>query len=426
MVAAGRRPATVNRRLDALRRLCRWARGTGALSADATSNVRPMRTIRNRQPVGLTDIESHALLRAAGASSHGLATRNYALVQLMLQAGLRVGEVATLHVGDITMNDRSGSVRIRQGKGLKARDVPLNATARRALKQHIEHRQAPDKTVALFVSSQETAMPVRPIQSVIASIARRARLNLKRFCGSAPRKMTTCICSTVGPTPRMAAFSPWDGRAELSSRARWRRRALSLLSTCRPVRNLRHLPAQRVVVAVNGEKLREAVLSTRQTLRCRLPRYTIEAADRTHHHATAARRYQPGLTLIPMSVYAKTSSTTMEVLPPDLMRSGREPLPEEQLYGPDIWVPSDSRLGRVKTHWGTVIFADAKRGTVRHGPKESSPRNMMLAEDKGMAYLLHVMPDGTRYTAWVAAERQGSGKDLTHPLISDDLKKAAE
>ena len=42
MVAAGRRPATVNRRLDALRRLCRWARGTGALSADATGNVRPM------------------------------------------------------------------------------------------------------------------------------------------------------------------------------------------------------------------------------------------------------------------------------------------------------------------------------------------------------------------------------------------------
>ncbi|MGO9997529.1 MAG: tyrosine-type recombinase/integrase [Acetobacteraceae bacterium] len=183
MVAAGRRPATVNRRLDALRRLCRWARGTGALSADATSNVRPMRTIRNRQPVGLTDIESHALLRAAGASSHGLATRNYALVQLMLQAGLRVGEVATLHVGDITMNDRSGSVRIRQGKGLKARDVPLNATARRALKQHLEHRQAPDKTLALFVSSRETAMPVRTIQSVIASIARRARL--KRVAVSA-------------------------------------------------------------------------------------------------------------------------------------------------------------------------------------------------------------------------------------------------
>lgn len=61
MVAAGRRPATVNRRLDALRRLCRWARGTGALTVDVARDVRPMRTTRNRQPAGLTDIEVHAL-----------------------------------------------------------------------------------------------------------------------------------------------------------------------------------------------------------------------------------------------------------------------------------------------------------------------------------------------------------------------------
>jgi integrase len=45
------------------------------------------------QPMGLTDVEVHALLRAAGALSHGLAARNYAIVQLVLQAGLRVGEV---------------------------------------------------------------------------------------------------------------------------------------------------------------------------------------------------------------------------------------------------------------------------------------------------------------------------------------------
>jgi integrase/recombinase XerC len=183
MVAAGRRPATVNRRLDALRRLCRWARGTGVLAADAARDVRPMRTARNRQPVGLTDIEIHALLRAAGASSHGLAARNYAIAQLMLQAGLRVGEVAALQVADITTNDRSGRVRIRHGKGLKAREVPLNATVRRALKQHLERRQAPDKDAPLFVSSRDTTMPVRTIQAVITSLARRARL--KRVAVSA-------------------------------------------------------------------------------------------------------------------------------------------------------------------------------------------------------------------------------------------------
>ena len=98
------------------------------------------------------------------------------MVQLMLQAGLRVGEVAALRPSDITMNDRSGSVRIRQGKGFKAREVPLNATARRALKRYLADRPVDGQNTALFVSGRDTAMPVRTIQAVIASLARRARL----------------------------------------------------------------------------------------------------------------------------------------------------------------------------------------------------------------------------------------------------------
>ncbi|HYY29720.1 MAG TPA: tyrosine-type recombinase/integrase [Chthoniobacterales bacterium] len=80
------------------------------------------------------------LLRVAGQSGHGLARRNYALVQLMLQAGLRVGEVAALSVADVRIRERSGIVRIRQGKGRKEREVPLNATARRALGLYLEFR----------------------------------------------------------------------------------------------------------------------------------------------------------------------------------------------------------------------------------------------------------------------------------------------
>ncbi len=214
MVAGGLRPATVNRRLDALRRLCRWARGTGALSADAAGNVRPMRTTRNRQPVGLTDIEIHALLRAAGASSHGLAARNYALVQLILQAGLRVG--------DVSMNDRSGSVRIRQGKGLKSRDVPLNATGRRALKQHLDQRGAPGKTAALFTSIRETAMPVRTMQAVIASVARRARLTRVPVLHACPSRRIRCatrLRSATCATTRESCWS-WPACSATSSSTR--------------------------------------------------------------------------------------------------------------------------------------------------------------------------------------------------------------
>ena len=147
MIAAGRRPATINRRLEALRRLGRWAHTSGMLAVDVVHDVRPVRTVRDRQPVGLTDPEVHAMLRAAGASGHGLAARNYALVQLMLQAGIRVGELATLRIADVTINDRSGSLRIREGKGLKAREVPLNATARRAIRAYLDGRPSVAKPV---------------------------------------------------------------------------------------------------------------------------------------------------------------------------------------------------------------------------------------------------------------------------------------
>jgi len=176
MIAAGRHPATVNRRLEALRRLGRWAHNRGMLAGDVVHDVRAVRMVRNRRPVGLTDPEVHAMLRAAGASGHGLAARNYALVQLMLQTGIRVGELAMLRVGDVTTNDRSGNVRLRHGKGLKEREVPLNATARRAIRAYLDTRSPVAKAEPLFLSNREGAMPVRSIQAVISAVARRARL----------------------------------------------------------------------------------------------------------------------------------------------------------------------------------------------------------------------------------------------------------
>jgi integrase/recombinase XerC len=94
----------------------------------------------------------------------------------MLQTGLRVGEVAALRRSDVVLRDRAGTVRVRNGKGLKEREVPLNATARRALRQLLEQEPAAQSEAAVFRSSRSTAMPVRSIQNVIAALVRRSRL----------------------------------------------------------------------------------------------------------------------------------------------------------------------------------------------------------------------------------------------------------
>jgi integrase len=139
-------------------------------------HVKSVRIVRERRPLGVTASQVHGLLRAAGGSSHGLARRNYALVQLMLQSGLRVGEVAALRQSDVVLRERAGTVRVRNGKGLKEREVPLNATVRRALRQLLGQEPATQSEAAVFRSGRGTAMPVRSIQNVIAALVRRARL----------------------------------------------------------------------------------------------------------------------------------------------------------------------------------------------------------------------------------------------------------
>jgi integrase/recombinase XerC len=165
-----------NRRLEAVRRLLRWAEAYGAMARNVALHVKSVRVVRERGPLGLTAAEVHGLLRAAGESSHGLARRNYALVQLMLQTGLRVGEVAALRRSDIVLRDRAGTVRVRNGKGLKEREVPLNATARRALRQLLEQEPTAPPEAAVFRSGRNAAMPIRSMQNAIAALVRRARL----------------------------------------------------------------------------------------------------------------------------------------------------------------------------------------------------------------------------------------------------------
>jgi site-specific recombinase XerD len=190
----GLKPATINRALEALRKFCRWAYQHKLLKKDVSASLKPVRFTRNRQPAGLVEPEVHALLRVAGETQYGLAARNYALVQMMLQTGLRVGEVAALKIRDVTVRERTGSVIVRQGKGLKEREVPLNATVRRALRNYLDERESNDsqdkkkskintqqEDDPLFLTERNKAMPKRTIQAVITNLGKKAKIKRVKF-----------------------------------------------------------------------------------------------------------------------------------------------------------------------------------------------------------------------------------------------------
>jgi integrase/recombinase XerC len=170
----GHPPATVNRRLQGLRLLYRWLVDRNWMTEDPTTHLRFMRKSGPRQPLALRRREVFALVHAAATSPHGLAPRNVALIQLMLQAGLRVGEVAVLRHADVTLHTRAGTVHVRDGKGHKVRDVPLNTTVRRALRDYLATRPEASAEAPIFLSKRGTPLAVRSVQAMVARLAEQA------------------------------------------------------------------------------------------------------------------------------------------------------------------------------------------------------------------------------------------------------------
>ncbi len=166
----------VNRRIQSLRRFFAWAMQTGYAETDPAQEVKFMRVEIRMQPAALRESEVHAMLRVTGQSTQGLAKRNYALVQLLLQSGIRVGELAALKVSDFTLYERSGWVRVVDGKGRRQREVPLNATARRAMAAYLATRPELQPSDCAFLSLRQKPPSIRSIQKLITSLARRAKL----------------------------------------------------------------------------------------------------------------------------------------------------------------------------------------------------------------------------------------------------------
>jgi site-specific recombinase XerD len=164
-------PTTVNRRLQGLRLLFRWLYDCNWITDNPAAHLRFMRKSGTRQPFALRRREVFALVHAAATSPHGLDRRNVALVQLMLQTGLRVGEVTALRHGDVHLGARSGMVHVRAGKGYKARDVPLNSTIRRALQGYLGTIPEASAQTPVFLSKRGTPLAVRSVQAAVSRLA---------------------------------------------------------------------------------------------------------------------------------------------------------------------------------------------------------------------------------------------------------------
>lgn len=169
---------SVNRAIQSLRRFFGWAFKGELIESDPSLNLKLKTLQKPLQPKALDKTDIHKMLTLAGRGGFG--HRNYALIQLLLQAGLRIGEVENLNLADVSLYDRSGEIRIRDGKGRKERAVPLNSSVRKALKDYLADRKskALEKKLIessfVFVNSKEVPLKKRALQKIISQIMKKA------------------------------------------------------------------------------------------------------------------------------------------------------------------------------------------------------------------------------------------------------------
>jgi integrase/recombinase XerC len=180
--------ATVNRRLQAIRKFFRYAVDRGLVDADPTLGIKLLPQSRSEGPRGLDRSEVERLLDAVKQRSSRLMQRDYAIIQVLLQTGIRVGELTRLRVTDIQLSGNGGLLRI-EGKGtVEAREVPLNGAVREAIAAYLTER-AGFSSDHLFLSVQGGPLSTRSVQRLVGTYAEAAGLKdvctytLRQTCG---------------------------------------------------------------------------------------------------------------------------------------------------------------------------------------------------------------------------------------------------
>jgi site-specific recombinase XerD len=162
----GHKPATVGRKLASLKSLLAWAQQAGRQLAVAPAQVPRAPDQIRPGPRWLDRREQLALLRAV---ERGGNPRDLAVVQLLLHTGLRVAELCQLTWQDVELGPRSGLLVVRQGKGRKRREIPLNAEARKALEAlgYEEKAEDPEQRSERVVLGQRGPLTPRGVQSLL-------------------------------------------------------------------------------------------------------------------------------------------------------------------------------------------------------------------------------------------------------------------
>ena len=150
---------SISRKTNSTKTFFKFLKVSGYISDDPANSLEHPK-FENKPPRILEKTEYRALRDAARADA-----RIYAIIELLLQTGIRIGELAKLRIEDINFGE-SATLHIPPFEGSNERTIPLNKPASDAVAKYLEVRpKSPNH--ALFITKTGKPLLIRNIRTAI-------------------------------------------------------------------------------------------------------------------------------------------------------------------------------------------------------------------------------------------------------------------
>jgi integrase/recombinase XerD len=175
------KPATINQRVAAVRQYFTWLLDSGRISRNPSKGAKSLDR-DDDDFKGLDEQEYRRLMRAVYADEN---LRDIAIIEVMAGAGLRVGEVLDLQVGDLVIRERETEknysyIIVREGKGMKRRSIPMSKSVKEALNAYLaKHPDKVNLSALLWIGQRGALGDRSAISRLLAYYARKAGLDGK-------------------------------------------------------------------------------------------------------------------------------------------------------------------------------------------------------------------------------------------------------
>lgn len=151
---------SVSRKTNSTKTFFKFLKSSGIIREDPAQNLEHPK-FETKPPRILSELEYRALRDAARTD-----IRIYAIIELFLQTGVRIGELAKLTLDYVLFDVPTPSLHVKPAEGTVERTIPLNKPAVEAVKKYLEVRpKTPNK--ALFVTKTGKPLLIRNIRTAI-------------------------------------------------------------------------------------------------------------------------------------------------------------------------------------------------------------------------------------------------------------------